>query len=61
MSWLLVVVLVLLLAGLTCVCIVNAVRIKRDATRRLNDFRTRLEDEANSVLKDLLTRHPSEE
>jgi hypothetical protein len=53
MSWVIAVFVVLLIIGLTGCFTVNAFRIMRHMNKSLNAFRTRLEDEANSVLDGL--------
>lgn len=53
MSWVLVIFVILLIIGLTGFFTVNAFRINRHMNTSLNAFRSRLEDEANSVLDGL--------
>jgi hypothetical protein len=54
MSWLIAGLLVLGLSTLTAVFIANALTIRRDLKRRVDRFRTRLEDEANAVIDEVL-------
>jgi hypothetical protein len=49
-----IVLMLLIVAALIGFCIVNAVRIARHLNSTLTSFRTRLEDEANSVVDALL-------
>jgi hypothetical protein len=45
-----IIVMLVLVVGLIGFCVLNAVRIRRHMNHSLNAFRSRLEDEANSVL-----------
>jgi hypothetical protein len=45
-----------IVAGLIGFSVINALRIKRHLNKSIHAFRTRLEDEANSVLEALLDR-----
>jgi membrane protein required for beta-lactamase induction len=61
MSSVLVVLLALLIMVLIGSFFVNAVRIRRDVNKKLNAFRTRLEEQANSVVDELLKAHPADD
>jgi hypothetical protein len=54
MTLMILVLLALALLTLTAFFIVNAVAIKRDMNSRLDEFRDRLEADANSIVDDLL-------
>lgn len=54
MTWLLVAMLAVILVGLTIFLIINAMAIKRDMNKRVDEFRDRLEADANSIVDDLL-------
>jgi hypothetical protein len=53
MPWVLAILVVLMLFALITFCIINAVRIVRDMNETVATFRSRLEDDANAVLKGL--------
>jgi hypothetical protein len=61
MSWVLVIFVILLIIGLTGFFTVNAFRINRHMNTSLNAFRSRLEDEANSVLDGLFNANHRED
>ena len=54
MTWLVVAMLAVVLVGMTVFFIINAVAIKRDMNKRVDEFRERLEADANSIVDDLL-------
>lgn len=54
MTWLVVVLLAIVLIAMTVFFIVNALVIKRDMNKKLDEFRDRLEADANSLVDDLL-------
>lgn len=54
MTLLIVVLLALALLTLTTFFIINAVAIRRDMNRRVDEFRDQLEADANSIVDDLL-------
>jgi Sec-independent protein translocase protein TatA len=60
MPWVVAVFVVVLLLALIAFCITNAVRIIRDMNTTVAAFRTRLEDEANSVLEALFNAHQAD-
>jgi hypothetical protein len=61
MPWVIAVLVVLLIISLIGCFTLNAVRIKRHMNESLNAFRSRLEDEANSVLDGLFTANHRED
>lgn len=54
MAWLLVIAVAALLVALTRVLIDNARAMRRDVNRTFDDFRSRLEADATSVVSELL-------
>lgn len=54
MAWLLVIAVAALLVALTRVLIDNARAMRRDVKRTFDDFRSRLEADATSVVSELL-------
>lgn len=54
MTWLVVALLAIVLIAMTIFFIVNALVIKRDMNKKLDEFRDRLEADANSIVDDLL-------
>lgn len=61
MSWFIAILVILLIIGLTGCFTLNAVRIKRHMNNSLSAFRSRLEDEANSVLDGLFNAKHGDE
>jgi hypothetical protein len=57
MPWIVPALLMLLVIALTRASVINALEIKRDMNKRFNELRTRLEQDANSVLDDFLANH----
>ena len=60
MAWLVVVAVAVLLVALTRVLINNARALRRDVNRTFDDFRSRLEADANAVVSDVLDSEPRE-
>jgi hypothetical protein len=54
MAWILAIALILLLIAITRACVINAIALKRDINTRFEDFRAKLEREANATVGDFL-------
>jgi hypothetical protein len=54
MPWLIAVLIVLALIGLTWLFVINAQMLKRDVSQRRDAFRARLESDANAIVDELL-------
>ena len=61
MPWVIAVLVIVLIVGLTACFTISAVRIKRHMNKSLNAFRSRLEEEANSVLDGLFNAKHGDE
>ena len=60
MAWLVVVAVAVLLVALTRVLLNTARALRRDVNRTFDDFRSRLEADANAVGRDVLDSEPRE-
>jgi hypothetical protein len=54
MAWILAIALILLIIAITGSFVINAMALKRDIDKRFDDFRVRLEREANATVGDFL-------
>ena len=54
MPWIIAVLIIFALIGLTWLFVINAQMLKRDVSQRRDGFRSRLENDANAIVDELL-------
>ena len=54
MPWIIAVLIIFALIGLTWLFVINAQMLKRDVSQRRDGFRARLENDANAIVDELL-------